>query len=621
MIPPYHISSVRSDWHAGAWRYALGRPAEQHPQYYEAVALAETGECSTHCWWPRNQGQFNPWWIRTWSDVNAVLDGCYMDRARGERICNFFEKVLRHSKAGLNIKDQAGRKVELMDWHRWDILMPLFGWMRPNGRRRFKKASIWVPKKNAKSFMSSGIGLFLLTKDGEETAEVYSAAGSRDQAGIIHDESARMVRMSPALSSRLTCIPSTKSILFYETASKFKALASEAGLQEGLNWSALLFDEVHVQRDRLFFDTLVYGGISRAQPLLVETSTAGVYDPLSIGWEEFEVARHVYDGTVKNWETFVYIASAHSAKEKESMPWVLMDGDDITKDDDFMDPRVHKKANPAIDITISAADLATQAKAAYDNPREQNRFKRYRLNMWTNQASRLIAAHHWAACADTKYADKLTGRMCIGGLDLSLSNDLTSLGLWFPPIEPGEPHKTLSWYWLPRENIADLERQNKAPYREWAEQGLIELTEGDTIDYSYIRERVDLIMGQYELKEIGFDPYNANETQQALRMKYGDEFMIAVRQGWLTMGPATKFVNDKILRKDVLHPNHPITNWHVSNAQAIYDKAGNYMIIKGDGKVRFKIDGLVALIIAASRVMSMEQEKTSVYETRGVLQV
>jgi phage terminase large subunit-like protein len=592
----------------------VGRPAAEHPEYAEALKRIDA--LPPERW-------FSPWWLRTYQDVNAVLAGCWMDAQAGGRVCGFFERCLRHSKTGVGENEPAGRPVVLMDWVKWDILYPLFGWRRPDGTRRFRKASVWIPKKNSKSFTCSGLGLYLLTKDQEPNAEVYSAAGSRDQASIIWKESARMVRRAASAKLRrlLTLVDSRKAITYQTLTDEgsFKALASEAGLQEGLNWSALLFDEVHVQADREFYDTLVYGGIARRQPLLIQISTAGQYDPMSIGWEEYSDAVRIHEGGVNNWETLVYIAKVAVADD-----WFAERPGEA--DDDWTDPAVLKKANPGVGITFKEEDLLAQRDEALETPRKQNRFLRYRGNIWTNAATRWMDVRTWAACAcrDPEYVAALEGQPCWGGMDLSLGNDLTAVVLWFKPGRHGAKHRVLPFFWLPQDNIAELEKQSRAPYRQWARRGLMELTPGNWIDFGTIRQRVNELAERFRIQQMGYDPWQAREIVQGL-MSDGLK-MEEVRQTAAVMCGPTANVEAKVRRLELEHPDHEILNWHVGNCQPLYDTKGNYYLTKGErrgaskGAIRYKIDGANAMI-TANALACVSEDKRSVYETRGLLKL
>ncbi len=595
---PYKRAEVRPDYWRGVWDYARGKPATKHRRYAEAVKLAKSGE-----------HPFDSWWVQTWQDVEAVLAGCWFDYDAGARVCAFFDKFLHHGMAGVN-DEFARRPFILLDWQRWDLIMPLFGWMRPDGTRRFREALIWVPKKNGKSALCSGLGLYFVTKDSEPTPHVFSAAFSREQAGIIHDAAVQMISMSSVLRAMLKPIHHTKTITCAENFGQFKALAFEAGVkvgvQQGRNWNALLFDEVHAQVNAAYFNTLKYGGIARRQPMLIEISTAGIYDVTAVGWTEFERMLKIHEGHIKNKEVFTYYAHAKDT-------------------DDYRDPKVHKKANPSIDVTMKAEDLVSHAKSAHDNPHDLNEFLRYRLNRWVHTRDRLVKPDDWAACACTYRAREdfrasLKERACYGGMDLSLSQDITAFALLFPKLAD-TPAACLTWFWLPKDTIFEAERKNNVPYREWADAGFMKLTPGNVVDYQVVEDDIEQIMTQYKVNSIGFDPKFANQITSHMIAKHGEDFAFIVAQSSLNMGPPTKFVTELIIRHALIHEDNPILNWHVSNAQA-YSRAGNVIVMKDERGKRFKVDGLIAIIIAAQRAMCAPPPKpASVYETEGVFVV
>src|SRR5262245_38425335 len=233
-------------------------------------------------------------WVRTEADERAVFDGCYFDIYAAERVRTFFRKFLRHSKG-----QWAKQPFELLEWQWTQIVAPLFGWMRADGTRRFRRGYIEVPKKNGKSTLFAGLSLYLLAGDREPGAEIYSAAVDRDQAAIVLNEAANMVEASPDLSQRLKVIRSTKRIMFYRTNSVYRALSADVPAKEGLNAHAILMDELHAQKNRDLWDTLRYAGASRRQPLHLSITTAG-YDRHSIGWEQHLYAQAVLEGTVQD---------------------------------------------------------------------------------------------------------------------------------------------------------------------------------------------------------------------------------------------------------------------------------------------------------------------------------
>jgi len=221
-------------------------------------------------------------------------------------------------------------------------------------------------------------------------------------------------------------------------------LSSDAKLAEGIKWSCMILDELHVQKSTMW-QTVKGGGVSRQQPLMVAISTAGVYDETSIGWEQWQYSDRVRRGDVDNW---AYFAVQYCANEN----------------DDWTDPETWRKANPSYGEVLREDALRELYDEARDNPSEQPNFKRYHLNQWVQSLSIWIARDKWDACADeTLTEESLHGRMCYGAMDMSSTDDMTALALWFPGKED-EPESLLEWFWLPGDNINEMAEKNNAPY-------------------------------------------------------------------------------------------------------------------------------------------------------------
>lgn len=203
-------------------------------------------------------------------------------------------------------------------------------------------------------------------------------------------------------------------------------------------------------------------------------------------------------------------------------------------------------------------------------------------------------------------------------MDLSLSQDITAFALLFPELAD-TPASCLTWFWLPKDTILEAGRKNNVPYQEWANQGFMKLTPGNVVDYQVVEDDIEEIMKSYPVKSIGFDPKFANQITSHMIAKHGEDFAFIVSQSVLTMGPPTKFVTELIIKHSLIHEDNPILNWHVSNAQA-YSRASNVIVMKDERGKRFKVDGFIALIIAAQRAMCAPPEpEESAYSSRGIL--
>lgn len=529
-------------------------------------------------------------WIKSEADEKAVLRGCFFDAEAGERVCAFFERFIRHSKG-----QWAGQPFVPLAWQRDELLMPLFGWKRRNGFRRYRMAYIEIPKKNGKSTLCAGLGLYLLTKDDEPGAEVYSAAADRDQASIVYGEAENMALASPALRKRLKIISSRKTIVFPKTRSFYRALSADAYTKEGYNIHGLIFDELHAQRSRDLWDTLRYGGEARRQPLLVSITTAG-YDRNTICWEQHEYAKKILEGSIEDESFFAYIRAAHEA-------------------DDWTDPAVWAKANPSLGETISVDGFRQSCIEAQESPRKQAAFKRYRLNMWTSAAEDWIEPAKWKACAGDVDLEKLAQLRCWAGVDLSSTTDLSACAVIFEPDEEGLVHLLL-WAWVPGENIAKRARNDRVPYDLWAQQGWIEATEGNVIDHDWIRKKIrDVLKERFPLLQVvGYDPWNA--TKWAIDLESDGVPVMEVRQGFKTMSPATKELERLVLSGKLRHDGNPVLQWCVSNVVLAEDPAENIKPEKKKSSER--IDGAVAAIIAVHCMAQAREQEPSVYEQRGL---
>ncbi len=508
------------------------------------------------------------------ADERAAARGCWMDEDAAERVRIFFQRFLRHSKGQF-----AGKPFELLPWQWESVIRPLFGWKRPDGTRRFRRAYIEVPKKNGKSTLCAGLALFLLSKDGEPGAEVYSAAADRDQASIVFNEAANMVEASPALAVRCDVSKAAKRIVFPSTKSVYRALSADVPTKEGLNIHGLVFDELHAQKTRQLWDTLRYGGISRRQPLLVAITTAG-YDKTTICWEQHCYAEGVLRGTIEDDEFFAFISAAGP-------------------DDKWTDPAVWAKANPSYGVTIPADSFTADCREAQQSPLAENSFRRYRLNQWTEQEVRWLQMDKWDACRTVVEPDVLLGAECYGGLDLSSTTDLSSFVLYFP-----EHKACLPFFWLPEDGLSWRARQSKVRVDPWTPKH-ITLTPGNVIDYDCIRQTINELASQYDLREIAVDPYNSTQIQTQLL----SDGLNVVRfpQTYLGFTPACKELERLVLCSELVHLGNPVLRWMASNVVVRMDPAGN---IKTDkSKAADRIDGIVALLMALGQALHAEEAK------------
>ena len=512
------------------------------------------------------------------------------DKAAADYAVGFIE-CLCHTKG-----TWAGKPFELIDWQE-RIIRDLFGILKPNGYRQFNTAYVEIPKKQGKSELAAAVALLLCCGDGEERAEVYGCAADRQQASIVFEVAADMVRMCPALGKRVKLLASQKRMVYLPTNSFYQVLSAEAYSKHGFNIHGVVFDELHTQPNRKLFDVMTKGsGDARMQPLYFLITTAGT-DTQSICYETHQKAKDILEGR-KIDPTFYPVI--YGAKE----------------DEDWTDPEVWKRSNPSLGITVGIDKVQAACDSARQNPAEENSFRQLRLNQWVKQSVRWMPMDKWDACAMPVDAEALKGRVCYGGLDLSSTTDVTAFVLVFPPTDEDESFAVLPYFWIPEENIDLRVRRDHVPYDVWQKQGFLQTTEGNVVHYGFIEKFIEKLGEKYNIREITFDRWGAVQMVQNLE---GMGFtVVPFGQGFKDMSPPTKELMKLTLEKKIAHDGHPVLRWMADNIFIRTDPAGN---IKADKeKSTERIDGVIALIMALDRAIRCGNDASaSVYDERGIL--
>ena len=528
--------------------------------------------------------------LKKYTPSPFMLKTSHYDKDAADFVVAFIEQ-LKHTKG-----EFYKQPFELIDWQE-KIIRDIFGTLKPDGYRQFTTAYIEVPKKCGKSELAAAVALYMLCADGEQRAEVYGCAADRDQASLVFDVACDMVRLCPALERRCNIRPSTKSINFEMTNSRYKAVSADVAGKSGINVSALIFDELWVQKDRKFFEMMTVGtSDARKNPLHFIITTAG-NDTNTICYELHQKALDILEGRKRDPTFYPVIYGA-------------------ALDEDWTDPKVWKKANPSLGITIGIDKVKAACDSAQQNPAEENAFRQLRLNQWVKQAIRWMPMDKWDACAFPVDPEALEGRECYGGLDLSSTTDLSAFVLVFPPSEDDDKYIVLPHFWVPEETLDLRVKRDHVPYDLWLKQGLINVTEGNVIHYAYIEKVIEQLGERYNIREIGFDRWGAVQMVQNLE---GKGFtVVPFGQGFKDMSPPTKELMKLTLEQRIAHGGHPVLRWNMDNVFIRTDPAGGIKMDKA--KSTEKIDGAVAMVMALDRAIRNEGSSGSVYDgDRGLL--
>jgi phage terminase large subunit-like protein len=496
-------------------------------------------------------------------------------------VAHFFQffSYLKHSKGAL-----AGKQIILEGWQCFIFAM-IFGWKKQNESgqivRRFREAFSKVARKNGKTTIMSGAGLYGMTKDGEGGAEIYAAATKRDQAKQLFDEAKNMARQSAELKSILDI--RRGEILSHDSASKFIPLSSDANSLDGLNPHFSLIDELHAHKTAELYNVLKSAYGARLQGLIASITTEGFLRG-SINDQLHDYAVLVLEGKVEDDSFFAIIFS-------------------LDEGDDYFDEKNWRKANPNLGVSVSLDYLRDMAKHARDIPSQRSNFLTKHLNIRVNVSESWVDMDKWNACERVySLEDMAECTEVFGGLDLASINDIASLCLI--GNLPNGKKRVFSINWLPEDTVMERVHKARVPYDHWALKGWLITTPGNVIDYGFIRKTINDVAEMMNLVAITFDDWNSSQLVSELTDD-GIE-MLSMRQGYKSISPAMKELERLYIGGELEHNGNPVLSWAMGNVVATKDPAGN---IKADkSKAQEKIDPAVAQIMAVGAMMNISSE-------------
>lgn len=495
------------------------------------------------------------------------------DEKKSLKCINFIERYCIQSKG-----KWAGKPLKLELWQK-AFLQTVFGFVdKDTGLRKYKKALLFVARKNGKSALDSGVANYMLTKDGEGGAEIYSVATKREQAKVVWEESKRMIKKSPSLNKRIRCL--IGGIYYDATDSFFRALASDSNSLDGLNSSLVICDEVHAWKDKNLMDVMYDSMSAREQPLLLETSTMGTVRQ-NVFDIEYDYASQVIDGTVPDEILFPVIYELDEEKE-------------------WLDEECWMKANPALGTIKSIKDIREKVERAKANPIELVNLLCKDFNVRQN------SVNAWLTFEDLNneelYSD-WKDTYCIGGCDLSSTTDLTCATLL------GVKNKKIrikQMYWIPTNLLEKKLIDDKIPYDKWLKNGWLRLSGDSKIDYHDVTKWFLEQVQEFDLRPlwIGYDSWNAQFWCDEMKQQRFQ--MVEVRQGYKTESAPLKQMKADLMDKKINYNNNPILKWNLSNVVVKMDDNENIMLSKE--KSRQRIDGAASLMDAYVIYVNKQQE-------------
>lgn len=525
-------------------------------------------------------------------------------------VCNFFEKVLKHTQ-----DDWYGKPFILAPWQE-EALVQIFGNLDDAGNRIIETVYLEVPKKAGKSEFAAGIILLTLMTTTTPGCQVYGAAAATRQARNVYRAACKMVEQSTALSRRLRVLRGTDRILKRNDPDSFyAAIAGDGDLSDGTNPAVFVADELHRFRTRKHienWDVLSNGGFTRRQTLTVAITTAGVQNESPLAWRLHEKTLKIEQGIVSDPKFYGKIYGAD-------------------KEDDPAADTTYIKANPSLKENGGFLDIEKVRQKYRSHLAEGDlvSFKRYFLNIWDQKENLAIDMQKWDACRGDWKAEGLLkdpgpivlnsktldrkarplphallqrffGRRCWPGVDLSMTTDTTSCVFLFPC--DGGGYDVLPFFWLPDANLRKMEHRLGVPLRRWADEGFLELSLGEVIDYRDVQARLEWGAQMFDVQEICWDPWNSRQI--SVQMVDDGHRCAEIRQGYATLSEPTKEFIKLVATGQLHHGGHPVLRWQAGCAATKPDGRDNIMFTKPDrAKSSSRIDGIAATVNALTKAM------------------
>ncbi|MGW4030758.1 terminase large subunit [Streptomyces sp. NPDC004838] len=545
--------------------------------------------------------------------------GAHYCEPRADRVVAFFAELLVHPTGPF-----ANRPFVLARWQEHEIIRPLFGeviWSVQWGRyvRRYTRATIVMARKNGKSALLSGIALYMLCGDGEQAAEVYGAAKTTRQAGKVFEPCVRMQKRSPILAARLTHIKNVRRLIDEETDSYYEVIPADADTELGHNPHAFILDEVLSQPDDSLWKAMRTAAGARTQSLMLAITTE-TNDQVSFGAAFIDEADRVLEKPQRAPHHFVFVRKAPRTQDELDRLHRLFPGrPDLPVSLDPWDEANWDWPNPALGTFLSIQSLREEAEEARSNHKAENGFRQFRLNQRVSQVTRWIPMDLWdlnareIAPTPGWIAGRLEGQRCWAGLDLSSKLDLTAWCLVFPTGE-------ILWrLWAP-ESVADLlDEHTDGKFSEWAADGWITLTDGDTIDYDTIYDDIETDHQLFRIVDVTYDKWCGEPVRQEI-VKRTRLKMVESDTTYTRMTPPMAELMRALKARELAHFGNPVAWWMADTieAKSPRDDPDRTRPVKPDrSKTGKRIDGLVALLLAADGQLR-GLPAPSIYETQGM---
>lgn len=507
----------------------------------------------------------------------------YFDVERAVKVIRFIETFPHVKGKWANLKGHE-RIIALSGWQKW-ITAQVFGWRHiETGLRRFRSASVYVPRKNGKSTWVAPIGLYMLANDDEPGAEVYCGATTQKQANEVFLPAKKMAERQPLFRKRFRIQLHAQWIESTEDGGKFERLIGNPG--DGGSPSCYICDEYHEHPDENQRDTMTTGMGAREQPLewIITTAGANWFGPCGQHQKE---CQEILEGLRDDDSTFAIIYT-------------------VDKDDDWQSEEAMIKANPNYGVSVKKDSLHNQLQKAKQSARKQNVYKTKHLNIWVGARESWLNMEDWAAVADPGLSrEQFLGEACTKGIDLSESDDLTADVDCFKREVNGKNH----YYFFAKTYVTEAKAEEFGIYQDWIDSGHLLACDGSSIDYDEVERAISNHNEQHQVDGLFYDPAGAAPIAQRVQNETGIE-PIKVAQNYTNFSPAMREFENLLRQKRIHHTGDPVLTWCLGNVIAKATMDGKYIRPVKEHKDN-KIDTAIAMLLAFIGAWSPEEDDGS----------
>ncbi len=517
----------------------------------------------------------------------------HFDEKEADKAIRFFQ-ILRHTK-----NEWAGKHFNLKPFQGF-IIGSIFGWKDKDGYRRYRKAYAKVSRKNGKTELAGGIGLYGFLMDGENTPEIYTAATKKKQAKIAFDVMKTMLDSLMKDSKHIAKLikESNKHSVIKADGGFINYLGKDSDTEDGSNPHFGIIDEYHAHPDSDILKVIETGMGSRRQPLVFIITTAGMNKKSVCNDFERDVCQQVLKGTKKNEQLFCIMF-------------------DLDNPEDWTDKSQWIKANPNIgDSPLWGYMDGQYTNAITEGASALRQFQTKNLNVWTTNEKAWFTEGVLEKCNYPIDLHILEGKKCFGGLDLASVRDLTAFVLFFPADEDLKYPVVLSFFFVPKDMAEVRSKKDSVKYLDWIDEGYIIGTPGNVTDYAYIRNTILEAAEKYDIEAIAYDRYNSSQT--IIELQQEEINMEPMGQGFVSMNAPTKEIEKMVLKSEINHLDNPVLLWNFDNVVIVNDAAGNMKIAKD--KSTEKVDGAVAEAMAVAEWLDYltNEDNSNAYADHGI---